>query len=123
MHLSEPSATIVFVVDDAATAISLGSGDVPVLGTPKVVALCEEAAVAAIAHLVPDGATTVGSEISLTHSAPSPLGSTVEATARMIKEDGRTRKFEIQVTQEGSIVASGQHTRITVDRARFLGSR
>ncbi len=59
------AASISLTVTEQDTAIVLGSGDVAVLGTPRVVALCEEAAVAALAGFLPDGATTVGTSISI----------------------------------------------------------
>jgi predicted thioesterase len=113
-------ASLSFVVDDDSTAIALGSGDVPVLGTPKVVALCEAACVAVLEGSIPEGSTTVGTEIAIKHLAPTPIGDTVDVTAALEEVAGRLRHFGVVVTHDGHIVATATHTRVVVDRARFL---
>ncbi len=113
------SASVTFVADDATTAIALGSGDVAVLGTPKIVALIEEAAVAALSGWLADGATTVGTQIAVDHLAPTAVGSTVLATATVTAAEGRTISFTATVTEGDKVVAQGTHTRAIVDRARF----
>ncbi len=114
------NASITFVVDEASTAIALGSGDVPVLGTPKVVALCEEASVGAIDGLLELGATTVGTNISLDHTAPSAVGSTVMATATVISANDRSIEFTVEVTEADRTVAEGTHRRAIINRDQFL---
>src|SRR5688572_19421107 len=74
------SATVTLTVTEADTAIALGSGDVPVLATPRIVALVEEATVAAVAPVLDDGATTVGTRVELDHHAPTRVGATVVAS-------------------------------------------
>lgn len=113
------TATVQFTVAEDSTALALGSGDVEVLGTPKVVALCEEAAVAAIADHLPAGSTTVGTRIEIDHSAPTAVGGAVSATARVTTVNGRSISFDLSVVEGASEVASGRHTRAIVDRARF----
>ena len=106
-------------VTETDTARALGSGDVDVLGTPRVLALAEAATVrAAEASLVP-GQTTVGSHVELDHLAPSPVGATVRAEARLVDRTARRLTFEVRVTQDGRPVATGRVTRAIVDRARF----
>ena len=79
-------AEVELVVGEADTAISLRSGDVPVLGTPRVLALCEEATMAAIEGQLPEGQTTVGMRAHIDHLAPTAVGSTVlEAAATTAK--------------------------------------
>jgi fluoroacetyl-CoA thioesterase len=114
------TASISFTVTDGTTAIALGSGDVPVLGTPKVVALCEEAAVAALHGTLPNGETSVGTHISLDHVAPAPVGRTVSALASITAVDGRTVDFALSVTDGDAVVARGHHTRTVVGRERFV---
>ena len=114
------TADITFVVDESATAVALGSGDLLVLGTPKVVALCEEAAVAAIGGSIDAGATTVGTRISLDHLAPTALGGSVVASATLVAVDRRRLEFDVSVSEGDRIVARGTHTRLIVDRQRFL---
>lgn len=116
------TARITFTADDASTASALGSGDVPVLGTPKVVALCEEAACAAISGTLPAGATTVGTHIAVDHLAPTAVGRTVTASATLTQVDQRKLVFALTVTEGDTAVARGSHTRFVVDRASFLAS-
>jgi len=107
-------------VTDADTAQAVGSGDVPVLGTPRVLALMEAATVAATAHRLPPGTTTVGTRVELDHRMPTPVGRTVRAEARLTKADGRRLTFEIVVQDGDEVVAEGRVERILVDRQRFL---
>ena len=109
------------VVGDQDTAISLGSGDVPVLGTPRVVALAEAATVAAVAEALPPGRTTVGTRVEVQHRAPTPLGRQVVAAAVLIGVDGRKLVFDVTVRDEEAVVATAVVERVVVDRERFLG--
>lgn len=113
------SASIVLTVTDADTAVALGSGDVAVLGTPRIVALCEEAAVAALSGSLPEGATTVGTSVNIDHLIATGIGGTVTATATVIEVEGKKVSFTLSVEDGGKIAASGSHTRFVVDRARF----
>jgi fluoroacetyl-CoA thioesterase len=120
------SAALEFVVSDADTALALGSGDVPVLATPRVIAWLEAATVEAAAPSLEPGQTTVGSRVEVEHSAASAVGAHVVARASASYVDGRLLRFEValeQVYDDGSskTVAAGQVTRVVVDRERFLG--
>ena len=114
------TASITYTTDERSTAIALGSGDLPVLATPKVVALVEEAAVAAIAGLVADTDTTVGSHIDVDHLAPTPIGGTVVATATVVAIKGRRLDFEATVTEGEVLVAKVNHVRYIVSRDSFM---
>lgn len=107
-------------VGDADTAQAVGSGDVPVLGTPRVLALAEAATVGATASRLPPGFTTVGIRVELEHRAATPIGGRVVAEARLAKADGRKLVFEILVKDGRQVVAEGRVERMIVDRARFL---
>jgi predicted thioesterase len=107
-------------VSDADTAQALGSGDVPVLGTPRVLALAEAATVAATARHLPDGATTVGVRVELDHRSPTPVGRTVLAQASLTEMAGRRLTFAVTVHDEDLLVADGRVERILVDRHRFV---
>ncbi len=115
------SATVSFTCDDASTAIALGSGDVPVLGTPKVVALAEEAAVLSLEGALAEGMTTVGTRIAMDHLAPTPIGATVRVTATATDATDRRIEFSVEARDEDTVVARGEHTRVIVERARFSG--
>ncbi|WP_027660068.1 thioesterase family protein [Salinispora fenicalii] len=114
------TARVELTVTDADTAQAIGSGDVPVLGTPRILALAEAATVAAITRQLPGGATTVGVRIELDHRAATPVGRTVVARARLTEVDGRRLLFAISVTEGGSTVAEGRVERLLVDRQRFI---
>lgn len=114
-------AEIPVVVGDADTAIAFGSGDVPVLATPRVVALCEAATVAAIRPHLPEGWTSVGTRVEIDHLRATPVGRSVVARARVVAVDGRAVRFAVELLEGGTVVASGTVTRALVDRTRFLG--
>jgi len=108
------------VVTAQDTAVALGSGDVPVLGTPRVVALAEAATVAAVASVLPDGRTTVGTRVEVRHEAPTPLGRRVEAVAILVGVDGRRLTFDVTVRDGETVLATAVVERVVVDRDRFL---
>jgi predicted thioesterase len=109
-------------VGDDMTAAAMGSGDVPVLGTPALLALVERAACRAIeGRLAPDQ-TTVGAGVELRHVAPTPVGARLRADVRLADVDGRTLSFEFEVSDPAGIVATGAHDRVIVDRESFLAS-
>jgi predicted thioesterase len=104
------------------TAERLGSGDLPVLGTPAVLALIEEAAVSAVRGALEDGSTSVGTWVELEHLAPSRLGAEVRAEAELTAVEGRRLDFSCEAYEGETLVARARHRRVVVDRARFLGS-
>src|SRR5690242_2440011 len=107
-------------VTDADTAQSLGSGDVPVLGTPRVLALAEAATVAATARQIPGGVTTVGTRAEVEHRAPTAVGRRVTALATLTKVDGRKLVFEVVVRDGEQLVAEVRVERMLLDRQRFI---
>ncbi|MEU4564090.1 hotdog domain-containing protein [Actinoplanes sp. NPDC023936] len=114
------SARVELTVTDADTAQAVGSGDVPVLGTPRVLALAEAATVAATARQIPGGITTVGSRAVIEHRAPTPLGRRVVAHARLTKVDGRKLLFDVTVHDGALLVAEVRVERILLDRREFI---
>ena len=114
------SAAVDLVVTDVDTAIAIGSGDVPVLATPRVVALVEEATVAATAKQLAAGQTTVGTRVELDHHAATVVGATVVAEARLAAVDGRVLRFEVVLREGATVAAQGVVERVVVDRERFL---
>ncbi len=114
-------ATVEETVSEAQTAERLGSGDVPVLGTPAVLALVERAAIAAVAGTLPEGSTTVGVRVELDHLAPTAVGAAVTANARLEAVEGRKLRFSFEVRDPSGPVARGVHLRVVVGRADFLG--
>ena len=114
------SATHEHTVEQADTAALLGSGSLPVLGTPRLLAWCEAVTCAAIAPVLSAGQTSVGTRIALEHSAPSGVGSTVRVTASTVHVDGRLVRFTVAARQAGKLVGSGEVTRVVVDAERFM---
>jgi fluoroacetyl-CoA thioesterase len=114
------TARVELTVTDSDTAQALGSGDVPVLATPRVLALAEAATVLATARVVPGGVTTVGTRAELEHRVPTPIGRTVAALATLAKVDGRRLFFEVSVREGETLVAEARVERVVVDRQQFL---
>jgi predicted thioesterase len=114
------SARVELTVTDADTAQALGSGDVPVLATPRVLALAEAATVAALAARLETGQTTVGTRVELDHVAATAVGRRVTVLAILAKVDGRRLLFDIVVRDGDELVAEGRVERVMVDRQRFL---
>lgn len=113
-------ATLEMTVTEDDTALAMGSGDVAVLATPRVLALGERAAVQALGHCLPDGKTSVGSWVEIEHLAPSRVGDTVTAEAVLLGVHGRRLEFSVSVTsQGGEEVAHLRHRRIIASRSRF----
>jgi predicted thioesterase len=114
------SATIELTVADNDTAVALGSGSVPVLGTPRVLALCEEAACLAVEPALGPDQTTVGMRVQLNHLAPIAVGSTVRAEVTLERVEGRRLVFTVSVSDACGLVAAGRITRVVVSRHEFL---
>jgi fluoroacetyl-CoA thioesterase len=111
--------TALLTVSPTDTAIALGSGDLAVVGTPRLVALCEEAAVAVLTGHVSSDETSVGTNIALDHLAASAVGATVIAIAAVTVVDGRKISFDVEVREGDRVVAKGTHARVIVNRAGF----
>ena len=115
------SAEVGLLVGDDDTATALGSGDVAVLGTPRLVALAEAACVAAIAGALEPGDTSVGTHVDVAHAAATPVGARVTVRATLSYVDGRVLRFDVIATDShGRPVASGTITRVVVSRDRFV---
>lgn len=105
---------------DDDTSVRFRSGDVPVLATPRLIALCEEATVLAIEGQLKPGDTTVGMQVQIDHLAPTPVGSTVIAEAKVEELKGRRIVFKVSARDERGLIAAGRVTRVLVDRDKFL---
>jgi fluoroacetyl-CoA thioesterase len=112
-----------YTVTEADTAAAVGSGQVPVLATPRVLALAERATVAAVEGSLEAGATTVGARVELDHLAPSRVGAELEVEAVLERVAGRRLQFAVRLRDADRPVASGLITRVVVDTAAFLGDR
>ena len=108
------------VVSEADTAKAVGSGDVAVLATPRLVALCEQAVVQALRPHLEPGQTSVGFRVEITHVAPVLVGASVVASAALERIDGKRLTFNVNVVDRCGIVAAGRVTRALVDAAAFM---
>ena len=112
-------------VTSGDTAIAVGSGDVPVLGTPRVIALMEQATCEALRGSLPDTHTSVGAQVSVSHRKPTPVGSQVTARAIVSAVDDQVISFDVSADHETASgereagIAAGTITRVVVNRERF----
>lgn len=107
-------------VAEANTARHLGSGGVQVLATPEMVRLMEQAAVAAVDYLLPQGYQTVGAHLDIKHLAPTPVGFRVTARAELTQVDDRRLTFRVEAFDDLERIGEGAHERVIIDTARFL---
>lgn len=114
------SHTSTLTVCSEKTAEVVGSGDMPVLATPAMMALMENAAMLAVAPHLAAGQTTVGGNISSSHLKPSPIGATVSATAILNRIEGKKLYFDVKAEMDGEVIGEGSHLRFIVDREKFL---
>lgn len=114
------SARSVTTVTAENTAAAMGSGDLPVFATPAMIALMEHAALEAVAAELPEGSTTVGAELNVTHLKPSGLGTEITATAVLTAVEGRKLTFNVGARDAEGMIGEGTHVRYIVDRAKFM---
>lgn len=111
-------------VADTDTAAAWQSGDVPVLSTPRLIALCEEASVRVLGDRLGSHHTSVASRVRFDHLAPVPVGATVRAEATLERVEGRRLHFTVNVitrsADHAGLVGAGRLTRVVVDRCAFL---
>lgn len=116
-HTSELTVT------DAVTAIAAGSGDLPVLATPMMLALMENAAMLAVRNELPEGCTTVGGHIASSHLKPSKIGEVVRAEAEVTKVEGKKIEFKVSAYAGDALLGAGTHIRFIVDKERFMAKQ
>ena len=119
MSFQPSTHAVTHTVTDDDTSIALGSGDIAVLATPRLLAWAEEATCAAVA--LDDASTSVGTRVELQHLAASPVGAEVTVTATVVHRDGRLIRFQVVAhDSEGAVLATGEVQRVVVDREGFL---
>lgn len=110
-----------YTVAGADTAAAVGSGEVPVLATPRVLALAERATVAAVAGALQAGATTVGTRVELDHLAPSLVGADLAVEAVLKRVDGRRLEFAVRLRNGDEPYRPHQWRRWPSSPSRRLG--
>ena len=108
------------VVSEADTALAHGSGTLRVLATPRMAALMEQAAMEAVAPYLEAGKGTVGTRLSISHDAATPVGMQVRAEAELIAVEGRKLSFYVSALDARGPIGGGEHTRFIIDEAKFL---
>lgn len=109
------------VVNSTNTAVAAGSGSLPVFATPMMIALMEEATCNAVAPLLEEGETTVGTKISVTHDKASATGAAVTAFASLDAVDGRRLVFSVSAKDDkGDVIGKGTIERFVVRSDKFM---
>ena len=110
------------VVTPERTAAAVGSGLLPVYGTPFMTALMENAAQSAIAPFLEEGRGSVGTHLDVFHNAPTPVGMTVHAEAEVlsVSENGKMIDFAVRAWDDAGPIGEGKHTRAIIHNERFL---
>jgi predicted thioesterase len=107
-------------VNDKNTAAAWGSGGIDVYATPSMIALMEGAALLAAQPFLPQGWSTVGTELNVKHLAATPLGMKVYARAELLNIDGRALSFRVEAFDETGKIGEGTHNRFIIDIEKFL---
>jgi predicted thioesterase len=107
------------VVGPEHTASFVGSGRIAVLATPVMINLIEAAALAAVEHLLPSGHQSLGIQLDVSHTAATPIGLRVTATAEVTQIEGRTISFRVIARDEFETIGGGTHRRVVVSVSRF----
>jgi predicted thioesterase len=113
------TGTAEIVVGPEHTAPFVGSGRIAVLATPVMINLIEAAALTAVEHLLPSGHQSLGIQLDVTHTAATPIGLRVTATAEVSEVQGRTITFRVAARDEFEPIGGGTHKRVVVSVSRF----
>jgi predicted thioesterase len=113
------TGTAEIVVGLEHTAPFVGSGRIAVLATPVMINVIEAAALAAIEHLLPDGHQSLGIRLDVSHTAATPVGLAVVATAEVLRVEGRTVTFRVDARDAIEPIGGGTHQRVVVSVERF----
>lgn len=111
---------VAVTVTDDITAAKVKSGSLAVLATPYMVALMEQAASELCDKFVPEGISTVGTALNISHLAPTPVGAVVKAVATLTAFDGRKASFEVEAYDEVGLIGKGTHERFTIKVESFM---
>lgn len=108
------------IVTEENTALAAGSGDLRVFATPHMIALMENAAVSSIARFLEEGQSSVGTLISVTHDAATPVGMKVWAESEVVAVEGRKVTFKLEAFDEAGKIGGGTHERFIISPDRFI---
>lgn len=119
MEIGSVSKTVTLVTQNL-TAAAMRSGSLPVLSTPGMVALMEEAACACVAPFLQEGETTVGTSLQISHTSATPVGMNVYAEARLTAVEGRKLSFLVRAWDDAGEIGTGTHERFIVHAEKFV---
>ena len=108
------------MVSEQNTALTAGSGTLPVFATPFLCALMEEAAWKAIAPGLAEGDSSVGTKLSISHVSATPIGLKVWAESEVTLVDGKRVEFSVAAYDQAGLIGQGTHERFVVTDQRFL---
>ena len=114
------SATVTTTVTEANTAKAVGSGNLNVFSTPMMIALMEQAACECLSGGLEDGQSSVGTKVDIVHTAASPLGANISATATVTAIDGKKISFSVTAKEGEKEIGKGSHERFIIDVERFI---
>jgi len=114
------TASVTTTVTESNTAHAVGSGSLDVLATPMMIALMEQAACECLAEALTEGQTSVGTRIDVAHTAASPAGAIITATAAVTGVDGRKIDFDVTASDGAGEIGRGTHSRFIVDAEKFI---
>lgn len=110
------------MVTNELTAANVGSGLLPVFGTPYLAAMMENAAQTLLQAFLEEGKGSVGTHLNISHDAPTPIGMKVWAEAEIVNvsENGKIVDFKVSAWDEKGPISSGTHQRAIINNERFL---
>lgn len=108
------------LVEEHNTASTYGSGDLPVFGTPAMIALMECTALESVKDYLEEGFSTVGTLVNVMHTAATPLGMKVSCQSELIEVDRKRLVFNVKAYDERGIIGEGIHERFIIDKEKFL---
>ena len=114
------AATVEHVVEDSDTSAAFGTSDIPMLATPRLIMLAEQAVWAVLAGRLAPEMSAVEHRVEISHLAPTPVGVKVRAEAHLEAVDGRRLIFRISISDDRGLVAAGRFTRVLISTERFL---
>ena len=113
------TGTAELIVTAEHTASFVGSGRIAVLATPVMINVIEAAALAAVEHLLPAGHQSLGIHLDVSHTAATPVGLRVTASAEVLRVEGRTITFRVEARDPFETIGGGTHQRVVVSVERF----
>jgi len=114
------TASVTETVTERNTAKAVGSGNLDVFATPMMIALMERAACECLADVLENGQSSVGSQIDVAHTSPSPIGATITATATIVDVNGRKIEFSVSASDGTGEIGGGTHSWYIVDAEKFM---